>query len=93
MAMISINVPDSLLEEAKRVLAPVHRDVEDYLLCALYDLTSEESGCVLDAGTEAALLEGLKSPLIELTEADWESKLRPYGERHRGPCSDDDAAS
>ena len=90
MATISISVPDEVLREAKaRVGKRGHATVEEYLLSFIHALALE--GEPIDAETEAALLEGLDSPLVEMTGADWEAKLRRYDERRRGARSRGDA--
>jgi hypothetical protein len=82
MATITIDIPDDLLAGVKRVLEPIHRDVEDYVLAALHELTSDEPGAPLDAETEAALLEGVHSPPVEIDEAYWQ-RLEERAERFR----------
>ncbi len=82
MATISICVPDHLLRQARsRVSKRGHATVEDYLLSFIHALALE--GEPIDAATEAALLEGLDSPLVEMTDADWDAKLVRYDQRRR----------
>ena len=46
----------------------------------------------IDATTEAALLEGLESPAVEMTDADWDAKLRRYERRSRRRSAGEGAA-
>jgi hypothetical protein len=82
MATISITVPDELLDEARKRLAPLHRAIDDYLVAALYELTSDEAGEPLDAATLAAVEEGMRSPAEELDDAFWQ-RLDERAERFR----------
>jgi hypothetical protein len=84
MATLTLTVPDDLLRRAKARLdkhGNSDKDVQEYLLSVLESLTTE--GEPIDADTEAKLLEGLKSPAREMTEADWATKLDRYDARHR----------
>jgi hypothetical protein len=64
-----------------------HATIEEYLVTFIHSLTME--GEPIDAETEAGLLEGLDSPLEEMTDADWDAKLRRYDERRRDGSSRD----
>jgi hypothetical protein len=51
-------------------------------VAALYELASDEVGEPLDAATEAAVEEGLRSPAIEVDDAYWQ-RLEERAERFR----------
>ncbi len=72
MATITITVPDELLDQARQSLTPVHREVGDYLVAALYELTSKEAAVPMDAGTLAAVDEGMRSPAEDVDDAFWQ---------------------
>ena len=81
MATLTLNVPDELLRGAEERLARRGGGaIEDYLLSALEALRLEAQP--IDAETEAKLLQGLQSPLIEMTDADWEGLHRRCDRRH-----------
>ena len=82
MATVTISVPDDVLQAAKqRVGQRGKGTLEECLVNFVRALTLE--GEPLDAETEAALLEGLESPLEEMTDVDWENKLRRYEARQQ----------
>ena len=82
MATVTLSVPRELLRRASARLARDGREgVQEFLLSALESLALE--GQPIDSETEAKLLEGLKTPLIEPDEAHLQAKLRRYDARHR----------
>jgi hypothetical protein len=82
MATVTISVPDEVLKAAKdHVGRSGYGTVEECLVNFVHSLTQD--GEPIDEETEAALLEGLESPLEEMTDKDWQAKLRQYDERQR----------
>ena len=82
MARLMLTVPNELLRRARASLVGDRKsDLQAYLLDALEALAVEREP--LDKETEAKLLEGLASPLLKMTRADWQAKLRRYDARHR----------
>ena len=72
MATLTLSVPDDLMRRAKARLGKKGKaDIKEYLLQVLEALTMD--GMPIDAETEAKLLEGLDSPLVRMTKADWDS--------------------
>jgi hypothetical protein len=81
MATLTISVPDGVLGQAKGCLGSNGNDaIEQYLISAIHALALD--GTRIDPGTEAALLEGLGSPLEDMTRADWDA-LRQIAEEYR----------
>lgn len=82
MATVTLTVPDGLMQDLEARLGEHGTSViKSYLIARLQDLAYPE-GMPIDAETEAALREGIESPLIEMTDVDWEAKVRRYAERH-----------
>lgn len=81
MGKITIDIEDDVLAEAReRALLGGYANIEEYLVGAVLALRDE--GKPLDAETEAAVLEGLNSPLEEMNDSDWQ-ELRERAESHR----------
>ena len=80
MASLTLSIPDDLLERAKARLGNNgESEVEEYLLSALEAIALD--GTPIDKETESKLLEGLASPLEEMTESDWQAL---HDRAHRG---------
>ena len=67
MATLTVSVPDDVLRDAEANMAREH--LEDLLVRTVRAVAT--GGLPVDPETEAALLEGLDSPLEEMTDADW----------------------
>jgi len=84
MATLTLSVPDDLLRRVKSTLTRSgNANIKEYLLSVMEAMTME--GEPIDKETEAKLLEGLDSPLLKMTEADWKS-LHNRVARHRKPA-------
>ena len=82
MAMLTLSVPNELLRRAKARLGKgTKADLQKRLVQILESIAME--GEPLDKETEAKVLEGLESPLLKITERDWQAKLRRFDARHR----------
>jgi hypothetical protein len=81
MANLTLSIPDDLLERARARLGTNGESaIEEYLLSALEAIALD--GTPIDKETETKLLEGLASPLEEMTQDDWRAL---HDSAHRGP--------
>jgi hypothetical protein len=70
MAILTLSIPDDLLKRVEARLGNNGQsEVEEYLLSVLEAIALD--GTPIDAETEGKLLEGLASPLEEMTDGDW----------------------
>jgi antitoxin ParD1/3/4 len=70
MTTVSITIPDGLIHFAEQqAIREGYGTISDYLGAVLEEKQKRQARQELDA----KLLEGLQSPLIELTEADWQA--------------------
>ena len=73
MTTLKVSVPDKLYKRLQSKLARNGRSVEDLVLSWL---RSVEDAQPISAQMEAKLLEGLRSPLMDADEIDWDEKIR-----------------
>jgi hypothetical protein len=82
MATVTLSVPDKLLRRAMSKLnCKDEADLQELFIQLL--VARAMDGMPIDKLTEAKLLEGLDSPLVEMNEASWKAKLQRYATRHR----------
>jgi hypothetical protein len=81
MATISVSLPDALFAKLREQLRSRGYSVEDYVTSSLMSLARASD--VIDPETEAKLLEGLDSPLLESDEIDWAAKVKSLKARRQ----------
>jgi hypothetical protein len=82
MATLTLSIPDDVL---RRAMANMNcRDEADLhdILLRLVEARATD-GAPIDKELKAKLLEGLSSPLLEVTEDYWQAKVQQYDARHR----------
>jgi antitoxin ParD1/3/4 len=79
MTQLSITIPDALaLFAQKQAVREGYGTVSDYLGSVLSEMQKRQARQEL----EAKLLEGLQSPLVEMTDGDWQGLEEEIYRKH-----------
>ena len=82
MANLRLEVPRKMVAEIEKALGTSSAvEIRSHLLSMLKAQMMD--GHRLDSDTEKLLLEGLRSPLVEMTENWWDEKIARYDQRNR----------